>query len=112
MTKSCPPVGADTLSEKCAQTHVEEVVTGHAGLAGHASRDEDDLGALEGLLEAVVLRAVADGLCALRSVDFFPRRDLCASQDGLERCESGPAFVALEPDPAGSGRWHADRSGR
>ena len=31
---------------------VEEVITGHAGLAGDTSRDEDDLGALEGLGKA------------------------------------------------------------
>ena len=31
---------------------VEQVVTGHAGLAGDTSGDEDDLGALEGLGEA------------------------------------------------------------
>ena len=45
-------------------TYVEEVVTGHAGLAGHAGRDEDDLGTLEGLLETAVLRAVTDSLRA------------------------------------------------
>lgn len=37
-------------------TDVEEVVTGHSGLAGHSSRDDDDLSILEALLESVVLR--------------------------------------------------------
>jgi hypothetical protein len=53
--------------EGTQSTHVEEVVTGHARLAGHASGDDDDLGALERLLEAIVLRAIADALRAKAS---------------------------------------------
>lgn len=44
------------------ETHVEEVVTGHARLARHASGDDDNLGALKSLLKAVVVRREADGL--------------------------------------------------
>jgi hypothetical protein len=42
--------------------YVEEVVTGHSGLARHASRDEDDLGTFEGLLESSILGTVTDSL--------------------------------------------------
>jgi hypothetical protein len=41
---------------------VEEVVTGHAGLAGDTSGDDDDLGALERIGEARGSRLVADDL--------------------------------------------------
>ncbi len=33
---------------------VEQVVTGHAGLSGHTSRDNDNLGALQSLSELVL----------------------------------------------------------
>jgi len=38
---------------------VEEVITGHTRLAGNTSGDEDDLGALEALLEASSIGVVA-----------------------------------------------------
>jgi hypothetical protein len=41
---------------------VEQVVTGHAGLAGDTSGDDDDLGALEGGGEAGGGGIVADDL--------------------------------------------------
>lgn len=43
-------------------THVEEVVTGHSWLAGHSSRDDDNLGTVKSLLEAVVLGGEAEDL--------------------------------------------------
>ena len=41
-------------------THVEQVVTGHARLSRNTGRDNDNLGALKGLLK--VLRRVAGAL--------------------------------------------------
>ena len=59
--------------------YVEEVVAGHSGLAGHAGRDDDDLGTLEGLLEAVVLGREADGLHVARGEVSLGARDRSAS---------------------------------
>lgn len=42
-------------------TH-EEVVSGHAWLSGHTSRDDDDVTVLQGLLGAVVGREEAGDL--------------------------------------------------
>lgn len=38
---------------------VEEIITGHAGLAGNTSGNEDDLGSLEAVLETGTLGLVA-----------------------------------------------------
>lgn len=48
---------------------VEQVVTGHAGLAGHTSGDNDDLSALEGLGETGGSGIVAADLRARVSVN-------------------------------------------
>jgi len=42
---------------------VEEIITGHAGLAGDTSGDDNDIAASKSLLEAVVLGNVARNLC-------------------------------------------------
>lgn len=63
-------VGSVTNSElvHAMRTHVEKVVTGHAGLSRHASGNDDDLCAIEGLFEAGVVGRVA--LCRTRGVDM------------------------------------------
>lgn len=54
-----PCVGAD-LCDRLAETaddagvDVEEVVAGHARLARHSSRDDDEVAPLEGLLDTVL----------------------------------------------------------
>lgn len=42
-------------------THVEEILAGHAWLSWDTGWDDDDVGALEGLCEAIVVWAVALG---------------------------------------------------
>lgn len=67
---------------------VEQVVAGHAGLAGNTSGDDNDLGALEGLGEAG-----GSGIVAL---------DLRSSMAALGR-SAGAAYLALGVDVANVG---------
>lgn len=42
--------------------YVEEIITGHSGLAGHTSGDNDEFGTFEGLFETVVLGGETNAL--------------------------------------------------
>jgi hypothetical protein len=50
------------LDERSFTGTYEEVITGHAGLAGDTSGDDDNVGSLESLLRAVVGREEASDL--------------------------------------------------
>jgi hypothetical protein len=74
-----------------SNAHLKQIVTGHAGLAGHTSWDDHDIAALQGSLQLCIT------LKALRSSTRLALSDLL--QAGIGQQQRAPPYCTHSPPP-------------